>query len=106
MITVPSSHRDILALKNAFMASVEQKINSILQKSIEGTMFWLGEILSRQKKNDFRPKDEEVAMMNMGTQPCMQSIEFVTKVYRAASNALQGKNFEAFLKRIGNGFHS
>ncbi|KAL4211157.1 exocyst complex component Sec10 [Rhizopus microsporus] len=106
VITVPSSHRDILALKNAFMASVEQKINNILQKSIEGTMFWLGEILSRQKKNDFRPKDEEVAMMNMGTQPCMQSIEFVTKVYRAASNALQGKNFEAFLKRIGNGFHS
>ncbi|EIE80071.1 hypothetical protein RO3G_04776 [Rhizopus delemar RA 99-880] len=104
--SAPSIHRDILATKNTFMAKLERKINDLLQKSIEGIMHWLGEILTRQKKNDFRPKDEEVALMSIGTQPCMQSIEFVTKVFRSASSALQGKNFEAFLRHIGNGFHS
>ncbi|CAO3671954.1 unnamed protein product [Rhizopus stolonifer] len=103
---VPSTHRDLLVSKNTFLANLEQKINTLLQKIVEGVMHWLGEILSRQKKNDFRPKDEEMAMMSIGTTPCMQSIEFVTKVFRSASGALQGKNFEAFLKHIGNGFHS
>ncbi|KAI7890173.1 exocyst complex component Sec10-domain-containing protein [Mucor mucedo] len=106
VISIPSTHRDLLTLKNTFMATLERKINIVLQKSIEGITYWLSEILSRQKKNDFRPKDEEGAMMSMGTQPCMQSVDFITRVYRAASQALQGKNFEAFLRRVGNAFHS
>lgn len=88
------------------MASLEKKVNNILKKSIEVTTYWLSELLSRQKKNDFKPKDEEDAMMSMGTQPCMQAIDFITRIYRAASNSLQGKNLEAFLRRIGNAFHS
>ena len=88
------------------MATLERKVNVLLQRSIDGITFWLTEILSRQKKNDFRPKDEEGAMMSMGTTPCMQSIEFVTRIYRAASSSLQGKNFEAFLRRVGNSFHA
>lgn len=88
------------------MASLEKKVNNILKKSIEVITYWLSELLSRQKKNDFRPKDEEDAMMSMGTQPCMQCIDFITRIYRAASISLQGKNLEAFLRRIGNAFHS
>ncbi|KAI8368784.1 exocyst complex component Sec10-like protein [Blakeslea trispora] len=103
---IPSTHRDILSVKNTFMATLERKVNVLLQRSIDGITFWLTEILSRQKKNDFRPKDEEGAMMSMGTTPCMQSIEFVTRIYRAAASSLQGKNFEAFLRRVGNGFHA
>ncbi|KAG1116736.1 hypothetical protein G6F42_013621 [Rhizopus arrhizus] len=106
IVGIPSTHRDILLLKNTFMATLERKINIVLQKSIDGITYWLSEILSRQKKNDFKPKDEEGAMMSMGTLPCMQSVDFITRVYRAASQALQGKNFEAFLRRIGNAFHS
>ncbi|CAO0793270.1 unnamed protein product [Mucor circinelloides] len=106
IVGIPSTHRDILLLKNTFMATLERKINIVLQKSIDGITYWLSEILSRQKKNDFKPKDEEGAMMSMGTLPCMQSVDFITRVYRAASLALQGKNFEAFLRRIGNAFHS
>ena len=48
------------------MSTMERKINIVLQRSIEGITSWLSELLSRQKKNDFRPKDEEGAMMSMG----------------------------------------
>lgn len=106
IISIPSTHRDILLLKNGFMATLERKINIVLQKSIDGITYWLSELLSRQKKNDFKPKDEEGAMMSMGTLPCMQSVDFITRIYRAASQSLQGKNFEAFLRRVGNAFHS
>ncbi|KAI8985304.1 exocyst complex component Sec10-like protein [Pilobolus umbonatus] len=106
VISIPSSHRDMLAIKNSFMAILERKINVVLQKSIEGVTYWLSELLTRQKKNDFRPKDEEVAMMSMGTQPCIQSVDFMVRIYKAASTALQGRNFESFLRCIGNAFHS
>ncbi|KAI8076652.1 exocyst complex component Sec10-like protein [Gilbertella persicaria] len=104
--SAPSTHRDVLSIKNTFMATLERKINIVLQKSVEGITYWLSELLSHQKKNDFRPKDEEGAMMSMGTSPCMQSIDFITRVYRSAADSLQGKNFEAFLRRVGNAFHS
>lgn len=29
--------------------------------------YWLTEILGRQKRNDFKPRDEEVVMMSNGT---------------------------------------
>ncbi|KAI7864046.1 exocyst complex component Sec10-like protein [Spinellus fusiger] len=101
----PSVYKKVLTTKNGFMSSLEQKVNIVLQKIVDGVNYWLGEILSRQKKNDFKPKDEEVVMMSMGTQPCIQSLEFITRVYNAARTTLQGKNLELFLLLIGNSFH-
>ncbi|KAI7902754.1 exocyst complex component Sec10-like protein [Cokeromyces recurvatus] len=106
IINNPSVHRDILSSKNNFMSSLEKKINIVLQKSIDCITYWLSELLNRQKKNDFKPRDEEIAMMSMGTQPCMQSVDFIMRVYRSVSSSLQGKNLEAFLRRVGNAFHS
>ncbi|KAF7721082.1 Exocyst complex component 5 [Apophysomyces ossiformis] len=106
IITAPSVHKEILNTKNSFMSSLEQKVNSVLVKAIDEITNWLNEILSRQKKNDFKPKDEEVVMMSTGTQPCVQSVEFIERIFRAASRALQGKNFEHFLLKIGQAFHS
>ncbi|KAG0169430.1 Exocyst complex component 5 [Apophysomyces sp. BC1034] len=106
VITAPSVHKDVLSVKNNFMSSLEQKVNSLLVKAIDEITNWLNEILSRQKKNDFRPKDEEVVMMSMGTQPCVQSMEFIERIFKVASKSLQGKNFELFLLKIGHAFHS
>ncbi|KAI8988471.1 exocyst complex component Sec10-domain-containing protein [Mycotypha africana] len=106
IINNPTMHRNILALKNSFLAKLERKINAVLQRTVRGITYWLNDILSRQKRYDFRPKEEEDAMMNMGTQPCLQSIDFITRIYQAASTSLQGKNLETFLKHIGNAFHT
>ncbi|OAD70776.1 hypothetical protein PHYBLDRAFT_126230, partial [Phycomyces blakesleeanus NRRL 1555(-)] len=102
----PAVHKEILINKNSFMSLLEHKVNTLLQKIIDSASFWLGEILARQKKNDFRPKDEEVVMMSMGTLPCLQSVEFITRIYKASCKTLQGKNLEMFLMIIGNGFHA
>ncbi|KAI9013349.1 exocyst complex component Sec10-like protein [Phycomyces nitens] len=101
----PAVHKEILINKNTFMSLLEQKVNTLLQKILDSASGWLSEILSRQKKNDFRPKDEEVVMMSMGTLPCLQSVDFITRLYKAASKTLQGRNLEMFLMVVGNGFH-
>jgi hypothetical protein len=38
-------------------AAIEDKINSIEQKTIDATLAWVGRLLSGQKKNDFRPRE-------------------------------------------------
>ncbi|CAO3611897.1 unnamed protein product [Cunninghamella echinulata] len=106
VISAPSVHRDSLANKNKFLSTLESKINYVISRSIEAITYWLGEILGRQKKNDFSPRVEEVLMMSNGTAPCVNSVEFLTKVYRAATKSLQGKNLEAYLLNIGNEFHT
>ncbi|CAO3622249.1 unnamed protein product [Cunninghamella blakesleeana] len=106
VIGAPSIHRNSLANKNAFLSTLEIKINNVISRSIEAITYWLSDILGRQKKNDFSPRVEEVLMMSNGTVPCVNSVEFLTKVYRAATKSLQGKNLEAYLLNIGNEFHT
>ncbi|KAL1927727.1 hypothetical protein VTP01DRAFT_3548 [Rhizomucor pusillus] len=102
----PSIHRQVLNSKNEFMSALENKTNTVLQKQLDGAISWLSELLSRQKRNDFKPKDEEVIMMSMGTMPCIQCVDFINKVHGAASKSLQGKNLEMFLFRLGQEFHA
>ncbi|CAO3578914.1 unnamed protein product [Absidia cylindrospora] len=106
IVGAPSVHRDSLASKNKFLATLESKVNYVVSRSIEAIIYWLTDILSRQKKNDFRPKDEEVVMMSNGTMPCVYCVEFLTKIYRSAIKTLQGKNLESYLLNVGSEFHS
>lgn len=50
------------------MGALEGKSNDVLQKELDGITSWLTELLSRQKRNDFKPRDEDVIMMSTGTQ--------------------------------------
>jgi hypothetical protein len=72
-----------VARKNDFMTELENKANGLLQREVDGkllssnfipkgpcrpmTLFaaitnWLAGLLSKQKRNDFRPKEEEVIL--------------------------------------------
>ncbi|KAI9310283.1 exocyst complex component Sec10-like protein [Dichotomocladium elegans] len=106
VVGAPSVHRSILSSKNEFMGALEAKANDVLQRELAGITTWLNELLSRQKRNDFRPRDEDVIMMSMATQPCVQIIDFITRIYRAASKSMQGKNLEMFLLKIGQTLHT
>ncbi|ORX45540.1 exocyst complex component Sec10 [Hesseltinella vesiculosa] len=106
VVAAPSIHRDTLASKNRFFTTLEKKINYVLLRSTDAVQNWLTEILNRQKRNDFRPKDEDVMMMSNGTPPCVSCVEFLTKIYRGAVHSLQGKNLESYLLTVGNQFHT
>jgi hypothetical protein len=44
------------------MTDLENKANSLLQREVDAITNWLGSLLSKQKRNDFRPKEEDVIL--------------------------------------------
>ncbi|CAG8742259.1 8913_t:CDS:10, partial [Dentiscutata erythropus] len=74
-------HRDLTSDKNRFMMGVENKINSTVQKMIDAIISRLNYLLSRQKKVDFRPRDEDDVIASLATAPCNNCVECLKKVH-------------------------
>ncbi|KAG0270149.1 Exocyst complex component 5 [Actinomortierella ambigua] len=106
-LTVPSPqvYRETVLQKNKLMQSVESKANSTIQKIIDVVLGWLETCLSRQRRTDFRPKDEEVDLTALATRPCIDCCEFLRRMYETVKKCLDGKNIEMFCTEVGVAFH-
>ncbi|ORX34489.1 exocyst complex component Sec10-domain-containing protein [Kockovaella imperatae] len=85
---------------------LEGKINSVIQKSLDSMMTWLSFLLTKQKKNDYKPKDDDLSFARTITEPCELSCQFLETVKDAAFEGLSGKNIESFLMEVGVAFHA
>lgn len=68
-------------------------------------MAWLSVLLSKQKKFDFRPKNDDFALMQINTEPCILVSEFLACLKKVIDESLNSKNREAVLIEIGISFH-
>ena len=50
--------RDMEKTANRAMDRLEDKVNSIVQRSIDVVITWVNKLLARQNKADFRPRDD------------------------------------------------
>ncbi|WVF69874.1 hypothetical protein IAT40_004656 [Kwoniella sp. CBS 6097] len=85
---------------------MEGKINAVIQKALDGIVSWLSFLLTKQKKNDYKPKNDELSFARTITEPCEFCCEFLSTVRDAANEGLSGKNVEGFLTEVGVAFHS
>lgn len=69
-------------------------------------MAWLTIVLTKQKKLDFKPKNDDMAFARINTEPCLLACDFLVKVREAAVASLSGRNVEVFLTEVGVTFHS
>ena len=56
-----TTRRDMEKTANAAMDRLEEKVNSIMQRSIDVVITWVTKLLARQLKSDFRPKDDSLS---------------------------------------------
>ncbi|KAH9245792.1 tyrosine-tRNA ligase, cytoplasmic [Batrachochytrium salamandrivorans] len=105
LASAPTLCREIVTIKNDFFSAVEQRLNSILQRKIVVVISWLEVLLLRQKKGDFKPRDDIVAVNTLSTMTCIQVIEFIQLVRDEAKESLNGDNLEAYLTEIGTSLH-
>lgn len=78
---------------------------STLFSSFSDVISYLSARLATQKKNDFTPKNDELAFSRMNTEPCLACTEALERIQVSARSKLSGKNAEAFLTEIGVTFH-
>lgn len=65
---------------------------------------WLSLCLSKQKKNEFKPRSDELSFGN--TEPCDACCAALAKVRDAARQNLSGKNLDVFLTEVGVSFNT
>lgn len=87
------------------MASVESKANATIQKEIDCILAWLETCLGRQRRSDFKPKDDEVDLTGLATKPCIDCCEFLRRMYNTIRECFDGKNIEMFCTEVGITFH-
>jgi len=69
-----------------------------------GILKWLSTQLAKQKKTDFKPRNDDISQMGMNTDACNLCCLSVRKAYDTAKENLSGANQEVFLMEIGVGF--
>lgn len=80
--------------------------NSQLMDKLLAIIAWLSLQLSKQKKIDFKPRNDELSFERLNTEPCVACCDILEKVRDAAKESLSGKNLEVFLTEVGVSFHT
>ncbi|MCJ1352339.1 MAG: Exocyst complex component 5 [Icmadophila ericetorum] len=134
LIPLAASHitvrREMEKITAAAMHKLEDKVNMILQRTIDVAISWVSKLLSQQKKNDFRPKDDGISGQGTGgttaggtgpgstgapswleslqTPTCLATTTFLTKLHTHALCALtpQSQNLTTFLTEIALGIRT
>ncbi|KAJ5494804.1 hypothetical protein N7463_010891 [Penicillium fimorum] len=105
-----TTRRDMEKRTSQTTSRIEDKINSIEQKTIDATFAWVSKLLSNQKKNDFRPRESDnTAWLEMLQTPTCASItSFLTRVHNIARSSLpsSGANVRQVLTEIALGVRS
>lgn len=66
----------------------------------------LRHLLSKQKKNDYRPSNDEMSFARNQTEPCSTSCHFIEDMVVKIRGSVSGKNAEVLLTELGVAWHS
>ncbi|KAM0792876.1 hypothetical protein ACM66B_002639 [Microbotryomycetes sp. NB124-2] len=98
--------REMGIFNNHVSVRIEGKVNAIAQKTTDAVLSWISNLLSKQKKTDFKPRNDNEAFSKINTEPCVAVCDFLVKVRDATTAGLSGKNLEVFLTEVGVTFHT
>ncbi|KAI5466629.1 exocyst complex component Sec10-like protein [Mariannaea sp. PMI_226] len=90
--------RSMEAQKKMAIDNIEKKTNNIMKGTIDVVANWVNKSLGGQKKQDFRPKDGELAALQTPT--CLGICTFLSKVNKLANQAVDGQNSEKFFSEL------
>jgi exocyst complex component 5 len=117
--------REMVIFNNQSVSRIEGAANALLNRLTDGEILlqllyrmhcqvalkrclaivaWLSLQLSKQKKNEFKPRNDELSFVN--TEPCDACCVILIRVRDAAKQNLSGKNLDVFLTEIGVSFNT
>ncbi|CCM05559.1 uncharacterized protein FIBRA_07786 [Fibroporia radiculosa] len=101
-----SVRRDMVVFNNQSVSRIEGAANHLMQRLADAIISYLALQLTKQKRNDFKPRNDDLSFARVNTEPCVACCEILERVRDASKANLSGKNLEIFLTEIGVAFHS
>ncbi|KAH7343989.1 exocyst complex component Sec10 [Rhizoctonia solani] len=98
--------REMSIFSSQTINRIEGATNTLMQKIIDAVLSYLASQLSKQKKNDFKPRNDDLSFARVNTDPCTACCEMLDKFRDAAKESISGKNLEYLLTEVGTSFHS
>ncbi|GAA5971736.1 hypothetical protein JCM3765_006973 [Sporobolomyces pararoseus] len=99
--------REMSIFVNHVSVRIEGKVNQLLQKMLDSISSYINSTLvTKQKKLDFKPKNDDLAFSRLNTEPCLLVCDFLNKVQKVGKESLSGRNREVFLTEVGVTFHT
>jgi len=98
--------REMTIFNNQTLSRIEGAVNGMVQRVADAIIGFLGTQLAKQKKNDFKPKDDDQSFARVNTEPCEACCDTLEKVRDVARENISGKNLEGFFTEIGVAFHT
>ena len=99
--------RDMEKTSTVAMDRMEEKVNSIMQHSIDVVLVWVNKLLAGQKKSDFRPRDDMLDgggawFEQLQTPTCISIFNFLSRFHSLAQGALSpaSPNLTSFLTEV------
>lgn len=91
------------------ISRAEDKINSIMQRTIDVALSWISRLLANQNRTDFRPREDDAASSRaletqLQTPTCLSVTTFLTRLRDLSGRAFDGKNLELFCTELAIGF--
>jgi exocyst complex component 5 len=104
--------REMVVFNNQTVSRLDGGANHLMQKLADSmaslttdVVAWLSLQLTKQKRNDFKPRNDDLSFARVNTEPCIACCDLLEKVRDSAKANLSGKNLEVFLTEIGVTFH-
>ncbi|KAI9066419.1 exocyst complex protein [Trametes sanguinea] len=97
--------REMVVFNNQTVSRIEGAANQVTQKLTDAIINWLSAQLAKQKRADFKPRNDDLSFARVNTEPCVACCDMLEKVRDAAKANLSGKNLEVFLTEVGVAFH-
>lgn len=97
--------REMVVFNNQTVSKIEGTANALMQRLTDAVLSWMSSQLAKQKKTDFKPRNDDLSFARVNTEPCIACCEILEKGRDAAKANLSGKNLEVFLTEIGVAFH-
>jgi hypothetical protein len=116
--------REMVVFNNQTVSKIEGAVNVLIQRLVDGqysftvrfvfhrlmTMVtalvaWMSTQLVKQKKTDFKPRNDDDSFARVNTDPCIGCCDILEKVGITAKQNLSGKNLDVFLTEVGVAFH-
>ncbi|KAN0085013.1 Exocyst complex component Sec10-like protein [Elaphomyces granulatus] len=101
--------REMEKKTNFATTRVEEKINTIEQRTVDGALAWVSKLLSSQKRNDFRPREGDTALLELLQTPTCASIcAFLGRLHTTNLTSLPpgGSNIRNLLTELALGMRS